>query len=61
MTFKHLLGQHLGQHFTLSNLNVGQLGTLWDKIWDMSQMTGDNFGTTGDNLGQQPIETTMLN
>ena len=61
MTFKQLLGQHLGQHFTLSNLNVGQLGTLWDKIWDMSQMTGDNFGTTGDNLGQQPLETTMLN
>jgi hypothetical protein len=51
----------LGQHFTLFNLNVGQLGTLWDKIWDMSQMTGDNFVTTWDNVGQQPLETTMLN
>jgi len=61
MMFNKTLGQHLGQHFTLFNLNVGQPGTLWDKIWDMSQMPEDNMGTTGDNLGQQPLETTMLN
>jgi hypothetical protein len=61
MMFNKTLGQHLGQHFTLPNLNVGQLGTLWDKIWDMSQMPGDNMGTTWDNLGQQPLENTMSN
>lgn len=56
-----MFNKTLGQHFTFPNLNVGQLGTLWDKIWDMSQMLEDNLGTTGDNLGQQPLENTMSN
>lgn len=27
----------------------------------MSKRQWDNFGTTWDNIGQQPLETTMLN